>query len=168
MTFMRLLWISIFTLMLSACGFTPMHAPAGLSDTAFTQVRTELAAGIEVQDKEAAFWVQQALKTRLGTGETANHILRIKPAASRAGIGISGTDVATRYDLGLSIGYELIDIKTGALLDRGTVRAISTIAASTDPYALTSAEKATLRNLAANGADRLLVKMAGYYAKSKP
>ena len=166
MTHLRLALISAFALMLAACGFTPMHAPAGLSDAAFNSVRTELAAGIDVQDKEAAFWVQQALKTRLGNGDNAKHVLRIKPVASRAGIGISGVDVATRYDLGLNVAYELVDIKSGTLLDKGTVKAISTIAASTDPYALTAAEKATVRNLTSDGADRVLVKIAGYYAKA--
>ncbi|WP_371396544.1 LPS assembly lipoprotein LptE [Fretibacter rubidus] len=166
MTTLRATILAFIALTLTACGFTPMHAPAGLSDAAFNNVRIELAAGIPVQDKEAAFWVQQALKTRLGNGDSAKHILRVKPEANRAGIGISGVDVATRYDLGLNVSYELIDMKSGKLLDSGSVKAISTIAASTDPYALTAAEKATVRNLASDGADRVLVRLAGYYANA--
>lgn len=164
MTYLRLAVIGFFALLISACGFTPMHAPAGISDAAFNNVRTELASDINIKDKEAAFWLEQSLKARLGNGDKAKHVLRLNPEANRAGIGISGVDVATRYDLGLNIAYELIEITSGKLLDSGSVRAVSTIAASTDPYALTAAEKATTRNLASNGADRILVKIAGYYA----
>jgi len=159
--------LSIAMLSLSACGFTPMHAPAGLSDGAFNAISTELAIDVNIQDKEAAFWVQQALRDRLGSGDDAKHILRIKPTATRAGIGISGADIATRYDSGLNVSYELIDKKSGKLLNRGTVRSVSTFSASTDPYALTASEKASVRSLAKDSADRMLVKLAGYYAKAR-
>ena len=167
MNSLKLTALSLTALALTACGFTPMHAPAGLSSGVFTSVSTELAADVQIQDKEAAFWVQQALRERLGENTDAKHILRIKPTASRAGIGISGADIATRYDAGLNVSYELIDKKSGKRLDRGSVRSVSTFSASTDPYALTASEKASVRSLAKDSADRMLVKLASYYAKAR-
>lgn len=165
MTIFRNTLILTATALLSACGFTPLHAPDGVSSSVFSTINTELAPGIAVQDKEAAFWVQNALKDRLGNGQNMQTILRLKPQAQRAGIGISGDDIATRYDLGLNVGYELIDAKSGKVLNRGTVRSVSTFSASTDPYALTASEKATTRDLAKDSADRIIAKIASYYAQ---
>lgn len=166
MTSLRAFCLTLAAAALTACGFTPLHS-TGPDDSAFGALRTELAASIAVADKEAAFWVEQSIKDRLGAGENARHILRLFPEAARTGIGISGDDVATRYDTGLKVSYELIDMKSGDVLDRGSVRSTSTIAASTDPYALTAAEKASVRSISKDAADRVLARVAAHYSSAK-
>lgn len=151
----------------TACGFTPMHAPAGAAG-AFGNMAVELSPDIRVDDKEAAFWVQQRLSERLGSSRGAAQILEVTPIATRAGVGISGQDVATRYDLNLALNYKLTDAKTGEVLDRGTINSVSTYTATDDPYALIAAEKATTKQLASDTADRLLTRVAGYFASKKP
>ena len=157
---LALMFAAIFT---ASCGFTPMHAPAGAAG-AFGNMAIELGTDIAVDDKEAAFWVQQRLTERLGHQSAAAQILEITPTTRRRGLGISGQDVATRYDLSMSLKYKLTDAKTGKVLDRGTISSISTYTASNDPYALIATEKATTKQLAADAADRLLTRVAGYFA----
>lgn len=163
--------VRVLALMLAAtftasCGFTPMHAPSGAAG-AFGNMAVELGPDIRVDDKEAAFWVQQRLAERLGSDSSAAQILEITPTTRRGGIGVSGQDIATRYDLNLSLKYKLTDAKTGEVLDRGTVKSVSTYTATDDPYALIAAEKATTKQLASDTADRLLTRVAGYFASKK-
>jgi LPS-assembly lipoprotein len=162
---LRVCFLICASALLSSCGFTPLHAPGGAN---FQAVRVELAPTIPVNDKEAAFWVQQRLMERFGGASAAQQVLEITPRATRRGLGISGQDIATRYDLNMSIRYKLSDAKTGKVLDRGTVSAVSTFTATGDPYALVTAEKETTRQLAVDTADRLLTKLAGYYASKRP
>lgn len=156
--------------LLTACGFTPMHSPGG-EIGAFGNTEVKIASDISVDDKEAAFWLQQRLAERIGvnssSGAGAANILELKPRVRRGGVGISGQDVSTRYDLNMVIPYVLRDGSSGKVLDRGNVRAVSTFTATNDPYALTAAEKGTTRQLADDAADRLLTRIAGYYASKK-
>ncbi|MGB0907269.1 MAG: LPS assembly lipoprotein LptE [Maricaulaceae bacterium] len=155
-------------LVLAACGFTPMHAPAGSSSTFKTlNIGVDFAENIDVDDKEAAFWMRQALVERVGETAAPKHTLRISPTSSRGGIGISGADIATRYDLRLRTKYELVDEK-GNIVTKGNVSSVSTFSAASDPYALISAEKTTTRQLADDAADRILVRIATYYANKRP
>jgi len=158
-----LMFIAAFT---ASCGFTPMHAPAGAVG-AFGNMAVELGPNIRVDDKEAGFWVQQRLAERLGSTAGAAQILEVTPSTRRGGIGVSGQDVATRYDLNMSLKYKLTDAATGKVLDRGTISSVSTYTASNDPYALIAAEKATTKQLASDTADRLLTKVAGYFASQR-
>jgi LPS-assembly lipoprotein len=161
---LRLFVLMFFSMLVSACGFTPLHAPGGAN---FQTVRVDLAPAIVVGDKEAAFWVQQRLAERFGGAATAKQVLEITPRAYRSGLGISGQDIATRYDLNMSIRYKLTEASTGKVLDRGTVNGVSTFTATGDPYALVTAEKETTQQLAVDTADRLLTKLAGYYARTR-
>jgi hypothetical protein len=166
----RILFICAFAALSSACGFTPMHAPSngfGGGEGAFGNVSVALGSDIRVDDKEAAFWVQQRLAERLGTQTGAAQILEITPSARRGGVGISGQDIATRYDLNLALKYKLIDAASGKVLDKGTLNAVSTFTATNDPYALIAAEKETVKQLASDTADRLLTRVAGYYASTR-
>ena len=160
---LALMFAAVFT---ASCGFTPLHAPAGAVG-AFGNMSVELGSAVRVDDKEAAFWVQQRLAERLGSQTPAAQILEITPSTRRSGIGVSGQDVATRYDLNMSLKYKLTEAKTGKVLDRGTISSVSTYTASNDPYALIAAEKATTKQLASDTADRLLTKVAGYFASQK-
>lgn len=159
-----LLTASLF--FLASCGFTPMHAPKlGEDGAAFKNIQVELIEHADIANSEGSFWVQQALYDRLGTQGT-KHILSIAPSFSRAGIGISAQDVATRYDINVTVVYSLKDAKTGDLLDSGYVSATSTFGAPLDPYGRAAAEQDTTKNVATEAADRVLVRLAAYYANA--
>ena len=158
--------ITVTALFLSACGFTPMHAPqlAG-GDLAFKNIRIDMVEPDDIAHDRGAFYLQQALYDRLGTSGN-KHILSISPKFTRAGLGISSQDVATRYDIKVSMPYTLKDAKSGDVLDSGNITALTTFAAPIDPYGREASEQTATENIARNAADKLLVRLAAYYSNA--
>lgn len=150
-------------LALTACGFTPMHTPvkAGAT-TALTDVRVELVEPELVAEQEASYFVMQHLRDRLGNNDGA-HTLKITPRSRRIPYGVSSTDVSSRYDLSVAVDYELLDNKSGGILNAGKVRAITTFGSGRDPYARISSEKNASEQVARDAADRVLLRIATYY-----
>ena len=162
----KLIIAAIALPLLTACGFTPLHG-ASLSGGAdkFEDISIQINDGKDAGDKEAGFLVLQRLRDRIGEKSGA-HILELTPSLRRQRLGISADDVASRYDSIISVSYKLIDAKTGKILDRGSVRGVSTFGAPIDPYGIVAAENNAEQQTAKEVADRLLVKLAGYYAKN--
>ncbi|WP_416878864.1 hypothetical protein [Litorimonas sp.] len=161
--------LSLGVLGLSACGFTPMHSPQALSlDGAqpLQMITVDMKDGKDVNDKEAGFFVLQRLRDRVGTN-SGKYTLTVTPSWRRGRLGISANDVASRYDGTVTANYVLTETKTGNILDRGRVTAVSTFAASRDPYGVIASNDNAIQTTAAEAADRLIVKLAGYFSDSK-
>jgi len=155
----------LMTLTLSACGFTPMHAPGpGANGTnVFNNIQVDMVVPNEISDREGAFWLQQALYDRLGA-DGGTHILKLQSSFRRKGIGVTPEDIDSRYDVSVRINYTLSDTVSGDMLDKGSVTVHSTFGSSQDPYSRRASEKDTLQNIAKTAADRLLTRVAAYYA----
>jgi len=152
--------------LLTACGFTPMHGTSlGANAVKFEDVSIQITDGRDAGDKEAGFLVMQRLRDRIGEN-TGKHILELTPKLRRQRLGISADDVASRYDSILEISYKLLDAKSGKILDRGKIKGTSTFGASIDPYGIVAADNNAKQQTAKEVADRLLVKLAGYYAEN--
>lgn len=164
---MKKILISAIALpLLTACGFTPMHGTnLGANAAKFEDVSIRINDGRDAGDKEAGFLVMQRLRDRIGEN-TGNHILELTPKLRRQRLGISADDVASRYDSILEVSYKLLDAKSGKILDRGRVKGVSTFGAPTDPYGIVAANNNAKQQTAKEVADRLLVKLAGYYAEN--
>ena len=164
---MKKLILTLAAITLSACGFTPMHAPQlGDDGRAFENIKIQMLGSEDIANSEGAFWVEQALYDRLGkNGE--KHILTVKPVFARLGLGISAQDVATRYDMAILMDYKLKDAKTGKELTRGRIRSTSTFGAPRDPYGRAASEKSATKTIAKEATDRLLVRLAAYYANAE-
>ena len=161
-TFISLLALPLIT----ACGFTPLHsAPNTASNVSFEDVSIKITDGADLGDKEAGFFVMQRLRDRIGEN-TGKHILTLDPRLSRVGFGVNSIDVASRFDSIISVNYTLKDAKSGKTLMNGSVRAVSTFGAPRDPYGLIAAEKSAVQQITKEAADRLLIKLAGFYANS--
>jgi len=160
--------ISAFCLTaLTACGFTPLHAPATTSSGInFEDVSIKITDGADQGDKEAGFFVMQRLRDRIGEN-TGKHILTLNPRLNRSGFGVSSIDVASRYDSTVTVKYSLADAKSGKILTSGSVSAVSTFGAPTDPYGLIAADKNALQQITKEAADRLLIRLASYYNNPK-
>lgn len=152
--------------LLTACGFTPMHGTSlGANAAKFEDISIQITDGKDDGDKEAGFLVMQRLRDRIGEN-TGKHILELTPTLSRGRFGLSADDVASRYDSNLSMNYQLIDANNGKILDSGSVKGTSTFGAPIDPYGLVAADNNAKQQIAKEVADRLLVKLAGYYAEN--
>jgi len=151
---------------LTGCGFTPMHGGALAGHAAqFEDISIQINDGRDAGDKEAGFYVMQRLRDRIGEN-TGKHVLELTPRLQRQRLGLSADDVASRYDSILEMDYKLLDAKSGKILDKGRVRGASTFGAPIDPYGLVAADNNAKQQTAKEVADRLLVKLAGYYAEN--
>ena len=161
----KLVSIIALSLTLTACGFTPVHAPLGGQKAVFQDISVQTLATNKPQDKESGFFLEQRLKDRIGvTG--SKYTLRLDPKLSERQLGISSSDIASRYDFVLTTKYQLLDTKTGDTLTKGSVRSISTFAAPDDPYGQESSEANATRLIAADNADRILAKLAAHFARN--
>ncbi len=150
-------------LLLSACGFKPVHSTGKIADTpAFKSIKIELVDPDRAAQKEAGYYLQQHLYDRLGKN-AGPHVLRLETRSGRRPYGVTASDVATRYDLIMRVNYELINSVTGKKLDTGDVTSTSTFGSSRDPYARISAEKNASEQVARDAADRILIRLAAYY-----
>ena len=152
--------------LLTGCGFTPMHGTGmGVNSAKFEDISIQVNDGRDAGDKEAGFYVMQRLRDRIGEN-TGKHILELTPKLRRQRLGISADDVASRYDSILEVSYKLLDAKSGKILDKGKVKGASTFGASTDAYGIVAADNNAKQQVSKEVADRLLVKLAGYYAEN--
>jgi len=162
----RTLILSSAALMLSACGFKPLHATSQ-TGVNLSDVEVVLANVQDVQDREAGYYMQQRLLDRVGTQDSAKHVVTITPAVSRRSIGTTVNDVASRYDITLQASYELRERQSGKVLDNGVVTAVSTFGAPDDSFGLIAADTNGTQQGAKELADRLLLKLSTYYSQEK-
>ena len=158
------LCFSLAPLTLAACGFTPLHsqaaaAPLPAVNLDFTQTQAKGATGDKVE-----FLLRQSLKDRMaGNSGTSPYSLSLDSKLARRSLGIRVDDVASRFDLTLTVEYRLIETKTGDVLDTGTVRAVSTFGAPTDPYGRTTAQFDAEERVSTEASDLLILKLARYF-----
>jgi len=154
-------------IILSACGFKPMHAPTAFGGPGNGNGVSMKNITVQMQANEKIdFLLAQALRDRMGDNRATSYILRITPESDRRSLGIGADDVATRYDLVMKTEFELVDAKTADIVYRGEVRAISTYGAPIDPYGTVAAQANAEEQVSRETADRIIAKLAGYQARS--
>jgi len=163
---MRIFFLSLITLMLTACGFKPLHATSA-TGVNLSDLQVVMAPTQDVKDREAGYYMQQRLLDRVGVKDNAKHIVTIIPQVSRRRLGVTSNDVASRYDIALQATYTLTDSKSGKTLDTGRVMAVSTFGAPNDPFGLAAADTNGTQQGAKELADRLILQLATYYSQEK-
>ena len=154
-------------LLLAACGFRPLHQaanPASLASGPLRAVDIDVISADDSDDERAAFLINRALEARLRTNVPARYRLEVIPAVSRAGLGVSPNDVATRYDYRIFARFTLTDTDTGERLMRDQVYAVSSFGAPADPYGRIAAELSAAELASQDAADRIFTELALYFA----
>ena len=59
-----------------------------------------------------------------------------------------------------------MDANSGKILDTGSVKGTTTFGAPIDPYGIVAADNNAKQQIAKEVADRVLVKLAGFYAEN--
>ncbi len=148
---------------LGACGFRPVHAPLTASSQAVALTNIAVEMG---ENEKINFLLTQALRDRMGQNADAAYILKTKPDVQRMSLGISAQDVASRYDLKMNTKFELVERQSGKTVYAGEVQTVSTFGAPTDPYGTVTAQNNAEAQLAHEAADRIILRLAGFNAKS--
>lgn len=163
MNFARIAFIStVFVFLsagLSACGFKPMHAPNGFGTTSLNYNDISVQT---INNEKVDFLLKQALRDRIGENTNTPYILSIVPSLGQRGLGRGTDDIASRYDLVLTTKFELIDAKSGKVIYKDSVGAISTYGAPLDPYGKIAAENNATEQVAVEATDRILTRLARF------
>lgn len=157
-----------FAAMLAGCGFTPMHGSTGGAAAPLANVDVQLQGGTSVVDDQAGFFVTQRLNDRLGmNSQAAPYALKITPRYRRTRLGLTDADIASRYDITVSVRWELIETKTGTRVDRGNTTSTTTFGAPEGPYGVVTADNVGVEQAASETADKLILQIARYFAANK-
>jgi LPS-assembly lipoprotein len=141
-----------------------MHGTTG-ANAPLANIKIQMAKGSDVVDNQAGFFVSQRLRDRIGTSsEGAPYTLQIKPRYTRRRLGLTSADVASRYDISVSAGWELVDSKTGATLSKGASTSTVTFGAPEGPYGVITADNVGVEQSAKETADKLILQLARYFA----
>ena len=156
--------VFLMSALIASCGFTPVHKTGlGLTGQAYSNVKIVSLNGKNPDDKEAGFHIKQYMIERIGQGD-GTHILEITPQLRQRRLGITGDDIASRFEINLRAKYRLIEEKTGNVLDKGSLSSVSSFGSPIDPFGRISAEENAAERLAADIADDLIIELSKYYA----
>lgn len=154
------LTMALAGVMLTACGFTPLYGRPGV---------TAGLSGIEVVAPEGrvGFLLRQSLDDDLGHDKTAPapYRLEITLAQTRGPRGLTRTDVADYYDIGLTVHYTLVRVATGMTVATGDVASQVSYDDTGQVYADIAAAQNADSRLASDAARRLEIKLAAWMAR---
>ncbi len=148
---------------LAGCGFTPLYgAPEitrGLSRIAVT-----------APPGRVGYLLGENLDDALGRDKTAPVAYRLDMtlAETRGPRGLTRTDVADYYDVGLTVRYSLVDIGTGKVVATGSVASQVSYDDSGQAYADIAAAQDADARIASDAARRIEIKIAAWMARQKP
>lgn len=122
-------------LLLAACGFTPAYGPGGSAD--------KLTETVWVQDPtdKNAFDLVERLEERLGRPETIRYDLTYTITTESVGVGITGDNKITRYNIKGVVDYALTDRASGARVTGGRVQSFTAYSATGSTVAGLAAEE---------------------------
>ncbi|WP_019960435.1 LPS assembly lipoprotein LptE [Woodsholea maritima] len=141
--------ISVLTLTLSACGFRPLYSDQSL-------LGQLTAMQIEAGDERVDYFLQQSLENAFGSVEEASpYRLVVQTTGQSSGLGISASDIASRFRYDLRVNYQLINDRRSEEVTTGRFKTSAFYDAPRSPYALYTARQDAETRAANDAADRL-------------
>ncbi|MGB8601432.1 MAG: LPS assembly lipoprotein LptE [Rhizomicrobium sp.] len=166
---------ALLILPLTGCGFHPLYAVPG---QARGQMQAELQSvyvepvggrlGYELRD--------QTIDVIDGTADASQARYRLSLTLDQKSeaigvqsqkIGSQTQTVTTRYNDLITVQYELTDIKSGAMLTRGTEIGLASYNVLTSPYATLISQQDADKQATDDIADRIRIGLAAFFAKKK-
>ncbi len=155
--------LAAFAPLLGACGFTPLYATPGL---------TKGLAAIEVQAPQGrvGYLLREDLDDALGHDKETKPAWRLELSLvqSRGPRGLTLTDVAEYYDLGVTVQYTLVRADTGKVVTKGQVTSQVSYDDSGAAYADIAAGQDAQTRVASDAARRIQIQLAAWMARQAP
>ena len=108
---------------LSACGFTPVHAPGGTGDALYGKVRVQSPEEIRADSDVDAYHLVRNLEDHLGRGESGamgdGYRLDLTLSTRSEGQAITADNATTRYSIVGTAGYVLARQSDGGIVASG-------------------------------------------------
>lgn len=148
---------------LGGCGFTPLYGAPGV-----TQGLARIA--VTAPPGRVGYLLRENLDDALGRDKLAPAAYRLEMtlAETRGPRGLTRTDVADYYDVGLTVRYNLIAIGTGKTVSTGSVVSQVSYDDSGQAYADIAASQDADARIAADAARRIELKLAAWMARQTP
>jgi LPS-assembly lipoprotein len=146
---------------LGGCGFTPLYAsPSVASGMPAIQV-------VAPQGR-VAYLLREDLDDALGRDKDAQPAWRLEFTLkqTRDPRGLTVTDVAERYDLGLTVNYTLTSVATGKVVHVGEVATQVFYDAANEPYAGIAARQNSQERVASDAARRIQIDLAAWLSRA--
>jgi LPS-assembly lipoprotein len=158
-----LLALGAAALGLTGCGFTPLYGEPGV---------TRGLADIQVVAPRGrvGFLLGESLEDALGHDKAAPPAYRLELTVTetRGPRGLTRTDVADYYDVGLAVHYNLVSVATGKVAAQGNVASQVSYDDSGQAYADIAAAQDADARIAADAARRIQIKLAAWMAAQSP
>jgi LPS-assembly lipoprotein len=155
--------LAVATFPLVGCGFTPLYGAPGV-----TQGLSRIA--VTAPPGRVGFLLRENLDDALGRDKTAPIAYRLEMtlAETRGPRGLTRTDVADYYDVGLTVHYNLVAVATGKIVSAGSVASQVSYDDSGQAYADIAAAQDADARIAADAARRIEIKIAAWMARQAP
>jgi len=153
--------LAVFAVMLTACaGFTPLYAEPGV-------VEGLQRITIQTPDSRTGYLLRERLEDAFGRDASAVPVYRLttRLAERRDALGRRADDTATRYELALTVAYELTRIQDNRVIHSDILTVTTTYAASSQPYAGVVAQQDGSERAAAQAAERIRSDLAQVLAE---
>jgi LPS-assembly lipoprotein len=108
------------SVVVSACGFTPVHAPGGTGSALYGNVDIALPDLPDAAGDRNAYFLVRDLEQRLGRSNGGNYTLDLTLATRQEGQAITADNSITRYSIIGTAGYSLVRQSDGVVLASGT------------------------------------------------
>jgi LPS-assembly lipoprotein len=149
--------------LLGACGFTPLYATPGLS-------KGLAAIEVQVPQGRVGYLLREDLDDALGHDKDAQPAYRLQLALvqTRGPRGLTLTDVAEYYDLGVTVQYTLVSTDSGKVVTKGQVTSQVSYDDSGQAYADIAAGQDAQTRIASDAARRIQIQLAAWLARQTP
>jgi LPS-assembly lipoprotein len=144
---------------LGGCGFTPLYATPGVSPGL-------ASVDVVAPQGRVGFLLHEDLDDALGHDKAAAAAWRLDMtvAQTRDPRGLTISDVAERYVLGVSVSYTLTEVATGKVAHSGHVNSHVSYDSANDPYAGIAARQDSQERAASDAARQIQIDLASWMA----
>jgi LPS-assembly lipoprotein len=171
---MRYAAVILFALLVSGCGFRPLYAvpdmPGGSMQATLRSIYVE-----PVPERLGYQLRNRMIDVLDGKGEAGGARYRLKMTLttkseaigvqSQTTIGGVTQTAITRYNDTLTVNYELLDARSGAVVTKGIETGLSAYNVLTSPYATLAVQQDADRRAAEDIADRIRIALAVWFAQ---
>jgi LPS-assembly lipoprotein len=146
--------------LLSGCGFTPLYAERSGVAPALSSVNVVEPKG------RMGFQLREQLDDGLARNrdEAPKYRLALTAAENRTPRGVRVDNVASEYELDLTVGYTLVDNANGRVLLQGSLPSQVTYESADAPYAGLAAQSDAQERAAAQAATQIRLELSRYFA----
>lgn len=105
---------------LSACGFTPVHAPGGTGSALYGNVSVQAPEDIRAESDVDAYHLVRNLEERLGRASGGDYRLDLTLRTRSEGQAITADNATTRYSIVGTAGFVLTRLSDGVIVASGS------------------------------------------------